>query len=71
VIFIIGFSGSVTDLAVVTKSLLLATVAMDRFLRIHEIGTSRKLIKKVYLKQRLTCMMIDESEGKSWTRIFF
>ncbi|RIA86705.1 WD40-repeat-containing domain protein [Glomus cerebriforme] len=58
-----GFAGSVTSLAVATESSLLATVAMDRFLRIHEIGASRKLINKVYLKQRLTYMVVDESEG--------
>ncbi|CAG8479850.1 3422_t:CDS:10 [Funneliformis caledonium] len=57
-----GFSGSVTNLAVATESSLLVSVAMDRFLRIHEIGASRELVKKIYLKQRLTSVVVDESE---------
>jgi len=59
-----GFAGSVTNLAIASESSLLATVAMDRFLRIHEIGASRKLVNKVYLKQRLTCVVVDESEDE-------
>ncbi|RGB25842.1 WD40-repeat-containing domain protein [Rhizophagus diaphanus] len=59
-----GFAGSVTNLAVANGPSLLTSVSMDRFLRIHEIGASRKLVNKVYLKQRLTCVIVDESEGK-------
>jgi len=57
-------------LAVATESSLLATVAMDRFLRIHEIDASRELVKKIFLKQRLTCVVVDESEGKILTLMF-
>ncbi|GET51752.1 WD repeat-containing protein 74 [Rhizophagus irregularis DAOM 181602=DAOM 197198] len=59
-----GFAGSVTNLAVANGPSLLTSVSMDRFLRIHEIGASRKLVNKVYLKQRLTCVIVDESEDK-------
>ncbi|KAI8343011.1 hypothetical protein BC941DRAFT_343350 [Chlamydoabsidia padenii] len=43
-----------------TKGSVLASVALDRTLRLHELDTKfRKLDKKVYLKQRLTAILVD------------
>ncbi|KAG0347068.1 WD repeat-containing protein 74 [Podila humilis] len=38
----------------------LVTVAMDRCLRVHEMNKTRKLIHKVYLKQRMTAVVVGE-----------
>jgi len=59
-----GFSGAVTNMGVDTTTSSLVTVGMDRFLRVHEMGATRKLTHKIYLKQRLTCLSIDDSGGE-------
>lgn len=38
----------------------LVTVAMDRCLRVHEMDKTRKLLHKVYLKQRMTAVVVGE-----------
>ncbi|KAF9417895.1 WD repeat-containing protein 74 [Podila epigama] len=38
----------------------LVSVAMDRCLRVHEMGNARKLLHKVYLKQRMTAVVVGE-----------
>lgn len=38
----------------------LVTVAMDRCLRVHEMTKTRKLLHKVYLKQRMTAVVVGE-----------
>lgn len=66
-----GFTGAATDLVTVplptfdqdetTKQRHVASVSLDRFLRVHETATVyRKLEDKAYLKQRLTCVLVDE-----------
>ncbi|KAI8146937.1 WD40-repeat-containing domain protein [Fennellomyces sp. T-0311] len=67
-----GFTGSVTGLTVAPhppfaesssdKKPLLASVSLDRFLRVHEMSTQfRRIEQKLYLKQRMTCMLVDET----------
>jgi len=38
----------------------LVTVALDRCLRVHDMTKSRKLLHKVYLKQRMTAVVVGE-----------
>lgn len=66
-----GFSGAATDLVSVpqpkfddeetVKPCLVASASLDRFLRVHETSTVyRNIVDKAYLKQRLTCVVVDE-----------
>jgi ribosome biogenesis protein NSA1 len=67
-----GFTGAATDLVTVplpkfddekegSKNHLVASVSLDRFLRVHETATVyRNIEDKAYLKQRLTCVLVDE-----------
>ncbi|KAG0310856.1 hypothetical protein BGZ99_010510, partial [Dissophora globulifera] len=38
----------------------LVSVALDRCLRVHEMSKTRKLLHKVYLKQRMTAVVVGE-----------
>lgn len=38
----------------------LVSVALDRCLRVHEMTKTRKLLHKVYLKQRMTAIVVGE-----------
>ncbi|KAG0029798.1 WD repeat-containing protein 74 [Podila clonocystis] len=60
-----GFTGVATALAAFTPfedstTTHLVTVAMDRCLRVHEMDKTRKLLHKVYLKQRMTAVVVGE-----------
>ncbi|KAI8990869.1 hypothetical protein BDF20DRAFT_841265 [Mycotypha africana] len=69
-----GFTGSVTDVITVPQPTLdnddkkghssepvMVSVSLDRFLREHETTTVyRRMLNKAYLKQRLTCVLVDE-----------
>ncbi|KAG0340870.1 WD repeat-containing protein 74 [Podila horticola] len=60
-----GFTGVATALATFTPfedstTTHLVTVAMDRCLRVHEMDKTRKLLHKVYLKQRMTAVVVGE-----------
>mmetsp|Transcript_30816 Transcript_30816/g.40716 ORF Transcript_30816/g.40716 Transcript_30816/m.40716 type:complete len:441 (-) Transcript_30816:89-1411(-) len=55
----VGPGGSVRDLAVHPTQGYLASVGLDRMLRIHKIGR-RDAVKTVYLKQRLNKVMFCE-----------
>ncbi|KAF9586169.1 WD repeat-containing protein 74 [Lunasporangiospora selenospora] len=60
-----GFTGVTTALATFlpfedSDATHLVTVSMDRFMRIHEMDKTRKLLHKVYLKQRLTAVVVGE-----------
>lgn len=65
-----GFTGAATDLVTVphpsfddqdTKERHVASVSLDRFVRVHETSTVyRHILDKSYLKQRLTCVLVDE-----------
>lgn len=56
-----GFSGTVTDMDVTQSSV--ASVSLDRHARIHQAHGSRRLVHKVYLKQRLSAILLDDTEG--------
>ncbi|KAF7723634.1 WD repeat-containing protein 74 [Apophysomyces ossiformis] len=65
-----GFQGAARDVIVTPeptfsssseKAPMLVSVSIDRFLRVHEMtSTYRRLEHKAYLKQRLTCVLVDE-----------
>ncbi|KAF9092625.1 WD repeat-containing protein 74 [Mortierella sp. GBA35] len=60
-----GFTGVATALATFipfedSSNTHLVTVAMDRCLRVHEMTKTRKLLHKVYLKQRMTAVVVGE-----------
>ncbi|KAG0085595.1 WD repeat-containing protein 74 [Podila epicladia] len=60
-----GFTGVATALASFTPfedstTTHLVTVALDRCLRVHEMDKTRKLLHKVYLKQRMTAVVVGE-----------
>ncbi|KAG0213130.1 WD repeat-containing protein 74 [Mortierella sp. GBA30] len=60
-----GFTGVATALATFTpfedeETTHLVSVAMDRCLRVHEMTKTRKLLHKVYLKQRMTAVVVGE-----------
>ncbi|KAL6261201.1 hypothetical protein P5V15_008726 [Pogonomyrmex californicus] len=52
-----GFAGGVTGIACSTSDPYVASVSLDRYLRIHHIDT-KKLLKKIYLTSRLTCLVM-------------
>lgn len=56
-----GFSGSVSDLWSNPEKDILATVSLDRHLRVFSTLGKRQLLHKVYLKQRINCVMGDLS----------
>ncbi|KAF9997245.1 WD repeat-containing protein 74 [Entomortierella chlamydospora] len=61
-----GFTGVATALATFTPfngesdTRHLVSVALDRCLRVHEMDNTRKLLHKVYLKQRMTAVVVGE-----------
>ncbi|KAF8922763.1 WD40-repeat-containing domain protein [Dissophora ornata] len=60
-----GFTGVATALATFTpfedeSTTHLVSVALDRCLRVHEMSNTRKLLHKVYLKQRMTAVVVGE-----------
>jgi ribosome biogenesis protein NSA1 len=65
-----GFTGAATDLLTVPhpkfddeehKERFVTSTSLDRFLRVHETSTVyRNILDKAYLKQRLTCVLVDE-----------
>lgn len=70
-----GFTGAATDLVTAplptfneeeegeekSKQRHVASASLDRFLRVHETATVyRRIEDKAYLKQRLTCVLVDE-----------
>ncbi|KAF9337069.1 WD repeat-containing protein 74 [Podila minutissima] len=60
-----GFTGVATAMATFTPfedstTTHLVTVAMDRCLRVHEMDKTRRLLHKVYLKQRMTAVVVGE-----------
>ncbi|CAJ0891848.1 13093_t:CDS:2 [Entrophospora sp. SA101] len=60
-----GFAGAVSSMEVDSKSTYLATVSLDRFLRVHEMSGKHNLLQKIYLKQHLTSVLVnDEDEIK-------
>jgi len=56
-----GFAGTVKDVKVHNTLPFMASVGLDRFLRVHHIN-SKKLLQKLYLKQQMTAILFT-SEG--------
>lgn len=54
-----GFTGAIKDVVCHETLPYLATVSLDRFLRVHHL-TTKKLVKKVYLKQQLTSLLFSQ-----------
>lgn len=52
-----GFTGAVTEIACSMSSPYIASVSLDRYLRIHHMDT-KTLLKKIYLTSNLTCMVM-------------
>ncbi|KAH0953305.1 hypothetical protein HN011_002566 [Eciton burchellii] len=52
-----GFTGGVTGVACSASNPYVASVSLDRYLRIHHIDT-KELLKKVYLTSKLTCLVM-------------
>lgn len=59
-----GCTGAVTDIAVPSTECpsFLASTSIDRFLRVHQLAGNRALQHRVYLKQRMTCLLIDNGK---------
>ncbi|TPX59814.1 hypothetical protein PhCBS80983_g02190 [Powellomyces hirtus] len=58
-----GLSGAVTDVAIPKGTGTVVTVGLDRFVKVFELEDDRKLVSKVYLKQRLNCVLVDDPEA--------
>ncbi|EFN87461.1 WD repeat-containing protein 74 [Harpegnathos saltator] len=50
-----GFAGGVTGVACSMSNPYIASVSLDRYLRIHHIDT-KQLLKNIYLTSKLTCL---------------
>ncbi|KAN0019114.1 hypothetical protein ACTFIU_002316 [Dictyostelium citrinum] len=54
-------TGSVKDIAIHPTLPLLATVGLDRHLRVYNLD-NRKMLHKIFLKQRLSCVLFSKEE---------
>lgn len=52
-----GFAGGVTGVACSMSNPYIASVSLDRYLRIHHIDT-KELLKKIYLTSKLSCLVV-------------
>ncbi|XP_014473100.1 PREDICTED: WD repeat-containing protein 74 isoform X2 [Dinoponera quadriceps] len=52
-----GFAGGVTGVACSMNNPYIASVSIDRYLRIHHIDT-KELLKNIYLTSKLTCLAV-------------
>ena len=59
-----GVSGAVSQVYRCIKSDHVVTIGVDRKLRIFEANNQRRIKKEVYLKQRLQCMAVTESDDE-------
>ena len=53
-----GGGGSVRDIAVDEARGSVACCGCDRYLRVYSVRKSRELLHKIYLKQRLNCLLV-------------
>ena len=53
-----GGGGSVRDIAVDEARGTVACCGCDRYLRVYSVRKSRELLHKIYLKQRLNCLLV-------------
>lgn len=52
-----GFAGGITGIACSVTNPYIASVSLDRYLRIHHIDT-KELVKNIYLTSKLTCLIM-------------
>ncbi|XP_011330231.1 WD repeat-containing protein 74 isoform X1 [Ooceraea biroi] len=52
-----GFAGGVTGVACSMSNPYVASVSLDRYLRIHHVDT-KEVLKKIYLTSKLTCLVV-------------
>ncbi|KAI8854836.1 hypothetical protein BC829DRAFT_379780 [Chytridium lagenaria] len=55
-----GCPGAVSSIYVMSKLPQVAVSVLDRYVRVFQLEGERRLLSKIYLKQRLTCLAIDE-----------
>ncbi|KAI8817358.1 uncharacterized protein EV422DRAFT_221645 [Fimicolochytrium jonesii] len=60
-----GLAGAVTDVAIPAGAETVVSVGLDRLLRVFELEGGRKLVQKVYLKQRLCRVLVDDTEAET------
>lgn len=63
-----GFAGGVTGIACSMNNPYVASVSLDRYLRIHNIDT-KELVKKIYLTSKLTCLIMRSDFSMKTERI--
>lgn len=68
--FLGSISGSVRSLSVHPTEPLLASVGLDRFLRIYSTQ-SRKLLAKVFLKQQMVACAFDTDPSREVMLVYF
>ena len=56
-----GATGSIRDIAVHTTGKYLATVGLDRIMRVYDLAT-RQQLHRIYLRQRLNCVLFSSEE---------
>ena len=56
-----GATGSIRDIAVHATGKYLATVGLDRIMRVYDIAT-RQQLHRIYLRQRLNCVLFSSEE---------
>ncbi|KAJ8325790.1 Ribosome biogenesis protein nsa1 (NOP7-associated protein 1) [Batrachochytrium dendrobatidis] len=56
----LGIAGAVTQVVCCVDNDTVVTIGIDRKLRLFERSGKRRITKEVYLKQRLTAMVVDE-----------
>ncbi|KAJ3190031.1 WD repeat-containing protein 74 [Gaertneriomyces sp. JEL0708] len=56
----LGLAGAVSSIALPDAENEVASVGLDRFLRVYDLTDGKKVKRKVYLKQRLTTLLLDE-----------
>ena len=56
-----GATGSIRDIAVHATGKYLATVGLDRIMRVYDMAT-RQQLHRIYLRQRLNCVLFSSEE---------
>lgn len=63
-----GFAGSIRSIQCHQSLPLVASCGLDRFLRIHDVG-SHQLLHKVYLKSRLNCLLFRQEADEDFESV--
>ena len=56
-----GATGSIRDIAIHATGKYLATVGLDRIMRVYDMAT-RQQLHRIYLRQRLNCVLFSSEE---------